>query len=151
VIRRITAAETRPLRRRVLRPGQRFEKTLYPGDEAPATAHLGAFAGARLVGIASLYAEPRPGTDPPGRTWRLRGMATAPEARGQGHGRDLLAACVAHVGASGGGELWCNARIPAVGFYRTAGFEVESDEFEVDGIGPHVVMRRDVASADRSV
>ena len=148
VIRRIAAADVRPLRQRVLRPNQGFESTLYPGDEAPSAVHLGAFDGERLVGIVSLYRESRPGA-PPGDTargWRLRGMATASEARGQGHGRELLAACTDHVAGSGGGELWCNARLPAVGFYRGAGFAVVGDEFEVDGIGPHVVMLRDVPS-----
>jgi predicted GNAT family N-acyltransferase len=69
-------------------------------------------------------------------------MATGPDVRGAGHGAAVLAASVGHVAAAGGSELWCNARMPAVGFYRRAGFEVVSDEFEVEGIGPHVVMAR---------
>lgn len=149
MIRRIAAAKARPLRQRVLRPDQRFEETLYPGDEVPSTVHLGAFADDRLVGAVSLYREVRPGA-PPGNAeggWRLRGMATAPEARGQGHGQAMLAACVDHVGDRGGGELWCNARTPAAGFYAAGGFEVVGDEFEIEGIGPHVVMRRQVSSA----
>jgi predicted GNAT family N-acyltransferase len=56
----------------------------------------------------------------------------------------VLDASVAHVAAQGGGELWCNARVPALGFYLRAGFEVEGDEFEIDGIGPHVVVTRTV-------
>ncbi len=89
------------------------------------------------MGIASLYREPRPEQAD---GWRLRGMATVPEVRGQGFGIALLAACVDHVAVSGGGELWCNARRAAVGFYRRAGFDVVSDEFDIPGIGPHVVM-----------
>lgn len=147
MIRRIAAAETRPLRQRVLRPDQPFGYTLYAGDEDPSTVHLGAFAGGRLVGVASLYREPRPGAGEVAGGWRLRGMATAPEVRGRGHARAMLAACIDHVGGCGGGELWCNARTPAAGFYRTAGFEVVGDEFEIDGIGPHVVMWRPVGSA----
>ena len=94
-----------------------------------------------MVGIASLYREPGPGG---AHGWRLRGMATAPEVRGQGFGMALLVACVDHVAAGGGGELWCNARGPAVGFYRRAGFDVVGDEFDIPGIGPHVVMTRTV-------
>ncbi len=147
MIRRIAGADTRPLRLRVLRPNQRLEDTVYPGDDDPSAVHFGAFTGEDLVGTASLYPEARPGTA--GRTpaWRLRGMATAPEARGQGHGRALLEACIGHVSGSGGGELWCNARTPAAAFYRAAGFEVVGGEFEIDGIGPHFVMRMDVPSA----
>ncbi|HJV08028.1 MAG TPA: hypothetical protein VJ653_00025, partial [Acidimicrobiales bacterium] len=59
LIRPVTAEEVRPLRHRVLRPGQAFEETVYPGDDAG--VHLGAFAGDELVGIASLYREDRSG------------------------------------------------------------------------------------------
>ena len=69
-------------------------------------------------------------------------MATEPDVRGSGFGTALLAACLEHVAASGGRELWCNARLGAVGFYRRAGFEVVSEEFDIAGIGPHVVMAR---------
>jgi predicted GNAT family N-acyltransferase len=102
--------------------------------------HLGAFDGDRLVGIASLYREDRPGG--PAGGWRLRGMATEPDARGAGFGAALLAGSVEHAAAAGGSEVWCNARMPAVDFYRRAGFAVVSEEFEIDGIGPHVVMAR---------
>lgn len=141
-IRPVTAEEVRPLRHTVLRPGQAFEETVYAGDDAG--VHLGAFDGDRLVGIASLYEEARP--DGPAGGWRLRGMATDIGVRGGGFGAALLAGCVEHVAGAGGTELWCNARMPAVGFYRRAGFEVVSEEFDVPGIGPHVVMACPVAS-----
>lgn len=79
--------------------------------------------------------------------WRLRGMATGPGARGQGFGSALLTACLDHAAAAGGAEVWCNARRAAMGFYRRAGFEVIGDEFEVEDIGPHVVMARAVPPA----
>jgi predicted GNAT family N-acyltransferase len=137
LIRTVAADDVRPLRHRVLRPSQAFEETVYPGDDAG--VHLGAFAGDDLVGIASLYREDRSGG--PAGGWRLRGMATDAGVRGAGFGAALLAGCLDHVTEAGGSELWCNARMAAVGFYRRAGFEVVSDEFDVPGIGPHVVMR----------
>ena len=69
-------------------------------------------------------------------------MATDAAVRGAGFGAALLAACIEHAAASGGGELWCNARLVAVEFYRRAGFEVVSEEFDIPGIGPHRVMAR---------
>ena len=135
-IRPVTAEDIRPLRHRVLRPGQAYLETRYPGDDAG--VHFGAFDGERLVGIASLYQEDRAGG--PAGGWRLRGMATDPDVRGAGYGAALLAGCVEHVIGAGGSEVWCNARMTAVGFYRRAGFEVASEEFDVPGIGPHVVM-----------
>jgi GNAT superfamily N-acetyltransferase len=113
-VRPVGAEDVRPLRQSILRPGQSWEETAYPGDEDPATVHLGAFDGGRLGGIASLYREARPGAADRG--WRLRGMATALDARGRGAGRALRAACVAHVAGNGGGELWGTARTPAIGF-----------------------------------
>jgi predicted GNAT family N-acyltransferase len=143
-VRPVGAEAVRPLRHSILRPGRPWEETAWPGDDDPATVHLAAFDGDRLVGIASLYREPRPGRAD---GWRLRGMATAEDARGQGAGRALLLACVAHVAAQGGGELWCNARTPAARFYSASGFAVVSDEFDIAGIGPHVVMSLDVPAA----
>ncbi len=69
-------------------------------------------------------------------------MATEPDVRGAGFGAALVAACIEHAAAHRGGELWCNARMAAVGFYRRMGFEVVGDEFEIAGIGAHVVMVR---------
>jgi len=129
----------RGLRHRILRPGQDLEATVYPGDSDPDTVHLGAFDGDRLVGITSLYHEARPGRSG---GWRLRGMAVEGRARGRGFGVALLAACVDHVTATGGAEIWCNAREGAVGFYRRSGFEVVGEEFDIPGLGCHVVMAR---------
>ena len=85
LIRPITAAEVRPLRQVVLRPGQPPESCVYPGDDLEDTVHLGAFDDAgRVVGIASLYREDRAGGPVGG--WRLRGLATAPGVK-TGSGR----------------------------------------------------------------
>lgn len=140
LIRRVSAEEVRPLRHRVLRPGQAFEDTAFAGDDAG--AHLGAFDGEELVGIASLYREDRVGG--PAGGWRLRGMATDAGVRGAGFGAALLDGCIGHVATAGGTELWCNARMAAVGFYRRAGFEIVSEAFDIPGIGGHVVMARPV-------
>ena len=145
-VRAITAAETRPLRHAVLRPGQSFEQTVYSRDDHPETVHLGAFDGDRLVAIASLYREGQPHR-PRRAAWRLRGMATDADRRGRGFATALLDAAVAHVADEGGGELWCNARVPALGFYLRCGFEVDGDEFDIDGIGPHVVVTRTIDPA----
>jgi len=141
----IAAAETRPLRQSVLRPQQKAEELVYPGDDDPRSRHLGAFVDDRLVGIASLYVEPMPDvTDASASDWRLRGMATLPEARGTGLGGALLEACLEHIRSMGGTRLWCNARVPASGFYVRYGFLVHGDAFELPGIGPHYLMSRSI-------
>jgi GNAT superfamily N-acetyltransferase len=141
----LTAAEVRPLRRRVLRPHQAEAELVYPGDDAPGTLHAGIRDGGALVGIATISREPMPGCDAPD-AWRVRGMATAPEARGRGHGAALLEACLTHAAAQGGRRAWCNARTPAAGFYARHGFAVRGEEFVLPGIGPHLLMWRELGA-----
>jgi predicted GNAT family N-acyltransferase len=54
----------------------------------------------------------------------------------------VLEALIEHAATQGAARVWCNARVPAISLYARAGFEVESEEFEIPGIGPHVVMAR---------
>jgi GNAT superfamily N-acetyltransferase len=138
---RVTAADVRPLRGQVLRPGVPPATLVYAGDDAPDALHVAAFDGGRIVGIASLCREPVPGR-PQASGWRLRGMATLPEARGAGIGARLLRECFRHVRDDGGGLLWCNARVVALGFYDRLGLAREGEEFDIPGIGPHYVMSR---------
>lgn len=149
----VPAEQVRPVRAEVLRQGQPPERLVYPGDDAPGTLHLAALASlpratpggvvaeALVAGIATVMSDPHPREPLPG-DWRVRGMATLPAFRGRGIGAALLAGCEQHVRGQGGARVWCNARVPALGFYERAGWLVESDVFEVEDIGPHVVMSK---------
>jgi GNAT superfamily N-acetyltransferase len=114
--------------------------------------HLAAYDRAdRIVGVVAVVPEPMPPLHPdepgePGR--RLRGMAVHPEERGQGVGRALLIRVFDGVARLGGGLLWCNARLPAAGFYRKAGFVDVGEPWEDPDLGPHVRMRRIVTDDD---
>ena len=147
---RVPVERTFALRQAVLRPNQTLEQMVLPGDDDQATAAFAAIApGGEVLSVArvSLEAPPFPSQDldPPGTpAWRLRGMATRPEARNQGIGSAVLQGCIAHVGSQGGGLLWCNARVPAIGLYRRAGFTTYGDEWVDPDIGPHIVMWRTV-------
>ena len=140
-LRQIPAAETRYLRHVVLRPHQRPEELVYPGDDAPDTVHLGLYVEGQQLGVASLYREHRPGSSS-STEWRLRGMAVLASDQGRGYGAALLQACIDHAASQGGTRLWCNARTTASGFYKRLGFAVEGAEFELPGIGPHHLMWR---------
>ncbi len=146
MIRPITAAETRPLRAQILRPGQAPESLVYPGDDHPAALHAGAFHDGRLVGIATIYPEAPPAEYetqlPHNGSFRLRGMATTLDVRGLGYGRQLLELCFEHVQNHGSDLLWCNARIGALDFYERLGFQTIGPEFDIKGIGGHYVMWR---------
>jgi ribosomal protein S18 acetylase RimI-like enzyme len=98
-------------------------------------------SGDAVVAVATVTPEPHP-DDPRDGDWRVRGMATAPEARSRGHGAALVAACLDHARREGGRRAWCNARVGAIALYERAGFVREGDVFEEPGIGPHVRMAR---------
>ena len=95
-----------------------------------------------VKGTASVRREAPPWAPDQSDAWRLRGMATSEGHRGRGIGGEVLAAVIAHVAGHSGGLLWCNARLPAVDFYRRAGFETRGEAWEEPDIGPHVAMAR---------
>jgi len=129
------------LRHSVLRPHQRADEVHWDSDDAPGSAHFCAEGPAgEVVSVGSVHPEDAPWPSGAAAQWRLRGMATLPEFRGRGAGGAVLEAVVAHVARQGGGLLWCNARLPAVPFYRRAGFAERGEPWEEPAIGPHVVM-----------
>jgi len=146
-VERVSSGVGLPLRQRVLRPHETIEQLRSRDDDAPETGNYVAFAGDEVVCTASVRREAPPWGAAADRAWRLRGMATAEAWRSRGVGAQVLAAVVQHVADHGGGLLWCNARSPAVAFYRRAGFETRGDEWVDPEIGPHVAMERAVPSA----
>lgn len=131
-VRQVPLSETRALRRAVLRPHQTMEE-LAAHEGAQAFA-VGAFDHGELIAVGFVTSEGGAGA------WRIRGMATAGEHRGRGAGTAVLEALVDHAAEQGATRIWCNARTRAVPLYERAGFTKASDEFDLPGIGPHVVM-----------
>lgn len=133
---RSSFAATRPLRAAVLRPGQ-DPAAAFPED-LPGAVHW-AVLGPDGAVLSAVYALPAaPAWDPEGAGWwQLRGMATAPEARGRGHGSALVRAVLEHAR----GKVWLNARRLAVPMYARAGFIPVGDEWEHPEHGPHTTMR----------
>lgn len=128
-----------PLRQRVLRPHQSVSEVGFEGDATG--THFAAFdTSSAIVGVVSLIVEPPDESGTP--SWRLRGMATEPALQRHGVGRALMTGLLDFVARSGGGALWCNARLHAVGFYELFGFVVTGEVFEEPDIGPHVRMAR---------
>ena len=151
----ITAAGTRPLRQRILRPHQAVETLVYPHDDDADALHAGAFVGDALVGTATIHREPPPASHFPTHAldpsaWRLRGMATVPEIRRRGCGAALVAACLAHAEAQGGTLVWCHARVVATSFYAGLGFAAHGEPFDLPDLGPHYVMSKTISRSRRS-
>ena len=132
VVRAVPLEQTRALRRSVLRPRQTLEQV---AAREPDDAHaVGAFADGDLVAVGFVIRDGELGA------WRIRGMATAPAARGRGAGTAVLDALVRYAIAQGAKRIWCNARTPARAFYERGGLRVVSDEYEEHESGPHFVM-----------
>jgi ribosomal protein S18 acetylase RimI-like enzyme len=132
LVHEIDVAQTRALRRAVLRPHQSIEQMAR--EEPAGVLAAGAFAEGWLVAVGLVAPDGEPGG------WRIRGMATAPERRGKGLGAQVLDALLAHAVAMRARRVWCNARTPARSFYERAGLRVISEEFHLPDIGPHFVM-----------
>jgi ribosomal protein S18 acetylase RimI-like enzyme len=142
-IRVVWAADTAPLRQQVLRPYLTVEQVVEESDDAPSIA---VYDGERVVACASVREEPMP-DDPRAGDWRLRGMASAPDVRGQGHGAAALTYALDYARERGGQRVWCNARKGAVGFYERYGFTTIGEEFDVGVIGPHYLMARSTSGS----
>jgi GNAT superfamily N-acetyltransferase len=146
-IRRATLDEILALRHAELRPGLPLATARFDGDDAPDTWHVGAFEDGVAVACASFMRQPWEGAE----AYQLRGMATRADRRRRGLGAALLRFAEATIPDATGIRLfWCNARVAAIDFYRSCGWTVESDVFEVPTVGPHRRMRR-VASPGTTV
>jgi GNAT superfamily N-acetyltransferase len=127
------------IRNVILRGGKlTLDECRFPTDTIEGAFHLGYFIGDKLAGIASL--SPQNYGEFTGKGYQLRGMATIPQYRGKGYGTLMLNFAIVYLQGQKAGYLWCNARKVALKFYMDNGFEIISDEFEVNNIGPHCVM-----------
>jgi GNAT superfamily N-acetyltransferase len=130
----VPVADTRSLRHSVLRPHEPSEAIA--SHEPPGAVAFAAFDDDRAdpIAVGLIGPEGEAGW------WRVRGMATEPEARGRGAGAALLTALIQYAREQGAIRVWCNARLGALTLYRRAGFEVVSERFEIPEIGPHYRM-----------
>lgn len=130
----VDADRIRPLRHAVLRTGMPADTAIFEGDDEPATLHLAAIADGLIVGCVSVMRRTMPDAHAAASQWQLRGMATAPAWRGRGVGAALLREVHRRMADQ---RLWCNARVPAIGFYERHGWTCVSDVFDVPTAGPH--------------
>jgi len=136
MIKFISAADTLPLRSAVLRKNMPLANCVFDRDQDG--FHLGAYVDDQLVSVATFFPEDYPEYGALG--YRLRGMATDPAFAGKGYGAQLIKFALEHLKNAGASYLWCNARSAAAGFYQKLNFELISEEFEIQGIGPHFNM-----------
>lgn len=145
MIRFISAEDTLALRSVVLRDGAPYENCIFPTDNIEGAFHLGGFIDNDLVVVASFFPNNHP--EHPGNGYQLRGMATNPLHAGKGMASQLISFAVTQLNATTAQYLWCNARVSAIGFYEKSDFELISEIFEIEGVGPHRAMLRELRKA----
>lgn len=138
MIKFISPQDVLNIRSQVLRGGLSLEECRFDTDGIEGAFHLGYYADVQLICIASFF--PQSYGDFAGIGYQLRGMATIEGFRGRGIGNQLLNFAIVYLRGQKANYLWCNARKSAVKFYFDGGFEIISDEFDVQNIGPHFVM-----------
>jgi GNAT superfamily N-acetyltransferase len=127
------------LRHVVLRQGLPREEAIFKGDELASSYHFAAFANEKCVGCATFHLNEWEGKP----AWQLRGMATDAEFRSGGIGSALLELAEQTLRAAGPvRQLWCNARTPALNFYKKQGWKAVSEEFFIPTAGPHFRMTK---------
>jgi len=140
IIQRVGVNDVIDLRHEVLRHGLPRHTAQFDGDDVPDARHYAALIERRLVGCATLHPsrwDSRP-------AWQLRGMAVSSGERGRGIGRLLMHFMEKDLLDTPVLQLWCNARVPAIGFYQKLDWRVVSGVFEVPTAGPHVKMIRNL-------
>jgi GNAT superfamily N-acetyltransferase len=138
-VKQIDAKDTYQIRSKVLRQGLPIESCYFDGDSDELTFHLGAYIDDKLASVASFYLNRHESFEQEYQ-FQLRGMATLPNYQGQGLSSALLKTAFPLIKKNHINLLWCNARVGAIGFYEKVGFEKKSDEFEIEGVGTHILM-----------
>ncbi|MBS2970602.1 GNAT family N-acetyltransferase [Metabacillus sp. KIGAM252] len=135
----IHSEEAVPLRQKLLRPGQPVSSCRYENDNNESSFHLGCYEDELLISIASFSEEVIPLLSGD-HQYRLRGMATLQEYRNRKAGSSLLIKAEQVLAERKVDLWWCNARTSVEAYYLKQGLHPVGGVFEIEGIGPHQVM-----------
>lgn len=142
-VKQIEAKDTYQIRHSMLRKDMPIETCYFDGDHDDNTFHLGAYKDNQLISVASFFLKNSPHF-PEEYQYQLRGMATLESFQGKGSSSALLRTAFPIIKRNHVNLLWCNARVGAVGFYEKVGFELASDIFEIENVGPHYLMKKTI-------
>lgn len=138
-IKEIDPELTYEIRHMVLRPNQNIIECMYETDLETGGFHVGAFHRDKLISVVSFCIENNPNFSSD-KQYRLRAMATLPEFRKLGAGRELVNYGENIMKARGCDIVWCNGRTTAQEYYERLGFKPYGNIFDYPPIGPHIVM-----------
>lgn len=139
IVQQVNAEAIRPLRNLVLRPSLPIETTYYDEDSHVKTIHLASIVNKEIISIGTFYAE-NDSILKSKNGYRLRGMATHPKFRRNSAASKLMKEAFIILKNKNCDILWCNARLIALDFYKSLGFNIDGKEFNIKEIGPHFKM-----------
>lgn len=99
------------MRKDIMYPNFALEEMKLPDDAQG--EHWGLIEQGDVLAVVSLFKN----SD----SWQFRKFATRTEMQGRGLGTELLKWILEYVKSKGATELWCNARVNALGFYQRQG------------------------------
>jgi predicted GNAT family N-acyltransferase len=144
---RLDPEQVQPLRTKILRPhfddGELCE---FPQDRFHGTAHFGLVDDDFVVHAVVTFIHESCPQKPDLDAIQLRGMCVDDAMQSQGCGERLIEGSLGRLAVHfpAAKIVWCNSRTSAAPFYEKMGFQKEGEIFEIDSIGPHVVMWRDL-------
>ena len=142
-INKVEAEKIRPLRHSELRKGQDYSTTSYLKDYEEGTFHMACISDYKIVTCATFYAQ-KSMKIKSNNAYRLRGMATDSQFQRKGYARNLMLESFKELKKRDCDMVWCNARLVAVNFYKSVGFKIIGDLFDIEAIGPHYYMYKEI-------
>jgi len=142
-ITQVDADKVRPLRHSELRNGQDFSTTSLLEDYKEDTFHLACIVDDKIVTCATFYPDKFIKIKS-NNAYRLRGMATDSQFQRKGYASDLMEESIKELKKRDCDMLWCNARLGAVNFYKSVGFKIIGELFDIEAIGPHYYMYKEI-------
>ena len=128
-----------PLRHDVIITGTNRSSDEFDGDRLDTTHHYAARLNDEVIGCLTMLLTKWNEAD----AWQLRGMATRSDWKGRGVGKHLLDFAVSDLNSRFSiTQYWCNARTNALEFYKKQGWQTESQEFVIEGVGSHYKMSK---------
>lgn len=142
-INKVDAEKIRPLRHSELRKGQDYSTTSYMKDYEEGTFHMACIVDDKIVTCATFYAQTSMKIKS-NNAYRLRGMATDSSFQRKGYARNLMVESFKELKKRDCDMVWCNARLVAVNFYKSVGFKIIGELFDIEAIGPHYYMYKEI-------
>ena len=142
MIKKIIISEVIKVRHPVLRAGKPIGSCHFDGDELETTQHFGFLESGNLIGIISIFKKDHAFFEQ--NQFQIRGMAVLEAHQKKGIGASLVRFAEQFIQNQKGNLIWLNARIIAVGFYEKIGYHIFGDSFEIQEIGTHYVMFKNI-------